>query len=114
MLFRSRIVGFSSLVPGESSLDPNRTRQQLGDRFYFDLAGFVFEGDDGGLGQLKALVSGYNISYDRLLYGSDFPFTKTNFVKDFAERMKGGLENLFEEEERQAIYEGNAQKLLRK
>jgi predicted TIM-barrel fold metal-dependent hydrolase len=57
-------------------------------------------------------VEGFEIRHERLLYGSDFPFTQTQFVKAFAERMKGGMEALFSEEEREAVYEGNAEKLL--
>jgi len=89
-------------------------RKQLDTQFYFDLAGFVFDGESGGQGQLKAFVEGFEISFERLLYGSDFPFTQTQFVKTFAERMKDGLESLFGEKERDAIYQGNAVKLLEK
>ena len=87
-------------------------RGVLARQCYFDLAGFGFAGDKGGSGQLAALIKGYNIGYDRFLYGSDFPFTPTLAVKNFAIRMKDGLEDLFGEEERRAIYEGNAIKLL--
>lgn len=108
----SRFVSFSHVVPGGNTIHPKEACQQLADRFYFDLAGFVFDGTKGGQGQLKALVEGYQISHERLLYGSDFPFTRTNFVKNFADRMKGGLEDLFNEEEREAVYEKNAMRLL--
>lgn len=87
-------------------------RGALARQCYFDLAGFVFAGDEGGSGQLAALVKGYNIGYDRLLYGSDFPFTPGPAVRNFAVRMKNGLESIFSEEERREIYEGNAVKLL--
>lgn len=108
----TRFVMFSNVVPGNVPLDPEAAQKELDERFYFDLAGFAFDGKEGGQGQLKALVDGYNVSHKRLLYGSDFPFTRTNFVKSFAERMKGGLECLFDEEKRKAVYEGNARHLL--
>jgi predicted TIM-barrel fold metal-dependent hydrolase len=108
----SRFTGFSSVVPGGRPLDPDDIRKQIREQFYFDLAGFVFDGQTGGNGQLKAFVHGYDISYRTLLYGSDFPFTAAQFVNNFANRMKDGLENLFDETEREAIYEGNAAKLL--
>jgi predicted TIM-barrel fold metal-dependent hydrolase len=75
----------------------------------------VFEGEEGvvGSGQLKALVRGFDISYQRLLYGSDFPFTRHASAVTLANRMKEGLEELFGEKEREAIYRGNAEKLLR-
>lgn len=108
----SRFTEYTHVVPGGNKLDIQGTRQTLAKRFYFDLAGWVFDGSEGGQGQLKALVDGYQISYQQLLFGSDFPFTRTNFVKNFADRMKGGLECLFNDEEREAIYEENAVKLL--
>ena len=95
-------------------MNASTVRRQLDEQFYFDLAGFVFDGESGGKGQLKAFIEGFEISYEKLLYGSDFPFTQTQFVKAFAERMKDGLENLFGEKEREAIYQGNAVKLLGK
>ncbi|KAI4938929.1 uncharacterized protein J4E92_000210 [Alternaria infectoria] len=110
----TRFIQFSSVVPGGRVLNASTVRKQLDTQFYFDLAGFVFDGESGGQGQLKAFVEGFEISYEKLLYGSDFPFTQTQFVKAFAERMKHGLESLFGEKERDAIYQGNAVKLLQK
>ncbi|KAF2177458.1 amidohydrolase 2 [Zopfia rhizophila CBS 207.26] len=109
----SRFIEFSHIVPGGRLMDDAEVRGQLGKQFYFDLAGLVFAGKEGGLGQLKAFVEGYQIGHDRLLYGSDFPFTPTKFVKQFAERMKDGLESLFEEGEREMVYEKNAQRLIK-
>lgn len=57
-------------------------------------------------------MEGFEISFEKLLYGSDFPFTQTKHVKMFADRMKDGMEALFEEKEREAIYEGNDGRLL--
>ncbi|KAH7413732.1 hypothetical protein DE146DRAFT_601609 [Phaeosphaeria sp. MPI-PUGE-AT-0046c] len=108
----TRFIQFSSVVPGGRVLNATTVRQQLETQFYFDLAGFIFDGDVGGNGQLKALVEGFEISHERLLYGSDFPFTQTQFVKSFADRMKIGMEALYNEKEREAIYAGNAEKLL--
>ena len=93
-------------------MSDTEVRRVLARQCYFDLAGICFAGDEGGSGQLAALVKGYGIGHDRFLYGSDFPFTPAWAVKNFAVRMKDGLEDLFGEEERRAIYEGNAIKLL--
>lgn len=95
-------------------MSDQEVRGAMARQFYFDLAGFVFAGEKGGSGQLKALLEGYNIDHRQLLYGSDFPFTQTPFVKSFAERMKDGLEDLFNEEEREEIYQKNATALLAK
>jgi predicted TIM-barrel fold metal-dependent hydrolase len=110
----TRFIRFSSVVPGGRVLDATTVRKQLDEQFYFDLAGFQFDSESDETGQLKALVQGFDISYERLLYGSDFPFTQTQYVEMFADRMKDGLENLFSDKEREAIYHGNAVKLLEK
>ncbi|KAF1928454.1 amidohydrolase 2 [Didymella exigua CBS 183.55] len=110
----TRFIQFSSVMPGGRQLDAARVREQLDTQFYFDLAGFVFDGESGGQGQLKALVEGFEIGHERLMYGSDFPFTQTRFVERFAEKMRDGLEHLFDEEQRGWIYEGNARRMLEK
>lgn len=72
----TRFVKFSAMVPGGRALDAAVVRRQLDEQFYFDFAGFVFDGDEGEVGQLKALVEGLEIGSGKLMYGSDFPFTK--------------------------------------
>lgn len=108
----SRFIKFSQLLPGGPKMADEEVGEALAGRIYFDLAGVVFAGDEGGSGQVKALIEGYNIDHRRLLYGSDYPFTQTPFVKSFADRMESGLEDLFDEKEREAIYQGNALALL--
>jgi len=110
----TRFTAFGRLVPGTKVLDPAVVRKQIEEQFYFDLAGTVFDDASGtsGRGQLKAFVQGFDISHERLLYGTDFPFTNNGSVVMLAETMKGGLEHLFDEREREAIYEKNAEKLL--
>ena len=110
----TRFLQFSTVVPGGRALDVDKVREQLDKQFYFDLAGFVFDGESGGQGQLKAFVDGFDISHERLLYGSDFPFTQTKFVEMLANRMKDGLEHLYSARQRNAIYEENARRLLEK
>ncbi|KAF2702861.1 hypothetical protein K504DRAFT_393654 [Pleomassaria siparia CBS 279.74] len=110
----SRFTGFSHVIPGGRPLETDDVWRQIREQFYFDLAGFVFDGKSGGSGQLKAFVQGYDIPYQTLLYGSDFPFTPAQFVRQFADRMKDGLDHLFDEKERSEIYEGNAVALLEK
>ena len=63
---------------------------------------------------MKAFVDGFDLSHERLLYGSDYPFTGTAFVEEFAQRMREGLEELFDEEQRANVYVGNAERLLGK
>lgn len=110
----SRFTAFGALVPGVQRVDPKSVNRQIAERVYFDLAGVIFEGGDSadGSGQLKALVKGLNISHERLMYGSDFPFTTKVPATSLANLMKDGLENLFNDAEREAIYAKNAEKLL--
>jgi predicted TIM-barrel fold metal-dependent hydrolase len=110
----TRFIHYSSVVPGGQILNATTVRKQLDQQFYFDLAGLVFDGEEGGNGQLKAFVERFEINTERLLYGSDFPFTRTQWVEKYAERMRIGMEALFNEKERGAIFRGNAQQLLSK
>lgn len=110
----TRFAAFGSLVPGVKALSPAKVKQQLHTQFHFDLAGTIFDGETGSIGQLKAFVDGWNISYESLLYGSDFPFTNAGAAEMLANRMQEGLEHMFDEEQRKAIYEGNAKRLLEK
>ncbi|KAF2685052.1 amidohydrolase 2 [Lentithecium fluviatile CBS 122367] len=107
----TRFTAFGALVPGVKPLEATVVRKQIEEQFYFDLAGLVFD-DANGRGQLKAFIEGFDISYRRLLYGSDFPFTNNAAVVMLAGLMKGSLEQLFGDEEREAIYEENAVRLL--
>jgi len=107
-----RMAGFTKIVPGGRILDETETLQVLGKQFYFDLAGLPFAAEEAGQGQAKALIEGFGISSNNLLYGSDFPFTPAEFVAELAGKMKRGLEALFVRAEREAIYEKNAIELL--
>jgi hypothetical protein len=46
----TRFIQFSSIVPGGNVLNATTVRRQLNTQFYFDLAGFVFDRDEGGNG----------------------------------------------------------------
>jgi predicted TIM-barrel fold metal-dependent hydrolase len=107
----TRFTAFGSLVPGAQVLNPETVRSQMEKQFYFDIAGVAFDNAEGR-GQLKAFIQGFDISHERLLYGSDYPFTNNASVIMLAEVMKSGMEHLFSEDEREAIYEKNAAKLL--
>jgi predicted TIM-barrel fold metal-dependent hydrolase len=74
-------------------------------QFYFDLAGFPFPDQIWGL--LRAAEP------QKLLYGSDFPFTPARGVGALAERTRTGLEELIPDEAvMREIYTGNAKTLL--
>ncbi|KAF1353875.1 hypothetical protein BDV97DRAFT_290806 [Delphinella strobiligena] len=110
----SRFTGFSSLVPGPwNGVSEADTRQAFNEQFYFDTAGFAFaDGDMLGSGQLVGLVNGAGVSTSRLLYGSDYPFTNAGGVEKLAAVMDEGAKAMFTEEEIEALYHGNAEKLF--
>lgn len=53
------------------------------------------------------------VGSQRLLYGSDYPFTPAPLVANLVEAMRTGLLDVFpDESDREAIYSGNAERLL--
>jgi predicted TIM-barrel fold metal-dependent hydrolase len=93
------------LMRSELDLSSKTLKETFRRQFFFDLAGFPFPDQIHGLLRI--------VGPDRLLYGSDYPFTPTKRVKMLAEDMRGGLEEIFEDERvREGIYSGNARKLL--
>lgn len=109
----SRISGFSSFVPGAFSPDSGVIRTSEGEikgwlnsRFFFDLAGFVFPG------QLKGMLEMMEVKPERLLYGSDYPFTASVGVMLLVEMMEKGLPELFGANVTTQVLSGNAKTLL--
>jgi predicted TIM-barrel fold metal-dependent hydrolase len=104
----SRFLGFANVVTGYNveRWTEEDALKVLNDRFYFDMAGWSFPL------QWKGLVDGVGVEYDRLLYGSDFPFTPAKSVENFAHVMDKGTEG-WKEEHVEKAYFGNAEKLFR-
>ncbi|KAJ6474663.1 hypothetical protein C8R47DRAFT_706989 [Mycena vitilis] len=69
-------------------------------QFYFDLAGMCIAN------QIHHLLRW--VSSDRLVYGSDVPWTPWASAEKLVQAMQEELPKLFDEEEIQNIYEGNA------
>lgn len=88
--------------------DGNNHTQDLRDllktRFYFDLAGCVFPDQIHGLLGL--------VGPERLVHGSDYPFTPEKMALELADKMGQGMSEIFEKEQIQEIYQGSAKKLL--
>jgi predicted TIM-barrel fold metal-dependent hydrolase len=100
---------FSAFATGimHSEIDLSRSamKKTLERQFYFDLAGFPFPDQIHGLLRF--------VGPEKLLYGSDYPFTPRPVVARLAESMSIGLEDVFPDElTRRGIYSGNARKLL--
>jgi predicted TIM-barrel fold metal-dependent hydrolase len=101
-----RLGAFATIIGGKEN-QSNEFRRLLRERFYFDLAGFPFPDQIQGL--LRTLRDG---GEERLVYGSDYPFTPGKVVVELASQMDEGCQELFDEEKTAAIYSGNARRLL--
>lgn len=104
----SRFLGFANVVQGydvEKWTEPDAV-SIMNERFYFDMAGWAFPG------QYKGLMDGVGIAYDRILYGSDFPFTPAPAVEKFMGPMDDGTKGWKDEDVEKAYY-ANAAKLFK-
>ncbi|KAK3695801.1 amidohydrolase [Podospora appendiculata] len=104
-----RIGAFATLLGsgGGESDQSGEFRRLLRERFFFDLAGFPFPNQIHGL--LRVLGDG---GEGRLMYGTDYPFTPEKVVVDLAAQLDQGCEELFDAEQRGAVYSSNAEKLF--
>lgn len=100
-----RIGSFATLIEGENRSE--EFRDLLRERFFFDLAGFPFPDQIHGL--LRMLGEG---GEQRLVYGSDYPFSPSAAVLDASNQMNIGCAELFDRIQQYAVYSGNARKLL--
>ncbi len=89
----------------ELDLSARTVKETFRKQFYFDLAGTPFPDQIHGLLRI--------VGPERLLYGSDYPFTPAQMVAELREVMTLNLEELFKDKAvRQGIYSGNAKRLL--
>lgn len=103
----SRWTGFSGLVPGPwESMSEDEVKEILVKQMWFDLAGFPFPG------QIKGLMQGLGVPHGRILYGSDFPFTKAEGVGHLLGIMDQGVREMFSEDEVEDLYYRNAERML--
>ena len=102
-----RFCGFATLTgSADVGVSLEIVKETFKRQFYFDLAGFPFPDQIHGI--LRA------VGPEKLLYGSDYPFTPHFLVKSMAEWTTTGLEDIFiDEATRRAILVGNARKLLK-
>jgi predicted TIM-barrel fold metal-dependent hydrolase len=103
----SRWTGFSQLVPGPwQGVSEAEVLDAFNKQIWFDLAGFVFPS------QIRSMLYGVKVPHTRMMYGSDFPFTKPEGVKVLSKQMEDGTKELFEEEEIADVCHRNAERLL--
>jgi 6-methylsalicylate decarboxylase len=74
-----------------SEISKEMVKQKLNSQFYFDTAGWSFPEQITGLLQ--------HVSIDRILYGSDFPFTWLSIVEDLSKEHDEHLPKVFDREE---------------
>jgi predicted TIM-barrel fold metal-dependent hydrolase len=101
-----RFCNFATDILGlEVDISSEVIKETFARQFYFDLAGFPFPDQIWGLLRF--------VGPERLLYGSDYPFTPGQGVIALAEKTRAGLEETFPDEEvREGIYIRNARRLL--
>lgn len=100
-----RFTAFSSsLVKDTAKLSGDDVKEIFQSRFYFDLAGMPFPDQIHGFLRVS--------NADRLLYGSDYPYTPGKMVESLSHTMDQNLPGLFDKETRKVIYSGNAKQLL--
>ncbi|KAJ7933807.1 hypothetical protein B0H13DRAFT_682875 [Mycena leptocephala] len=81
-------------------------KEMFAKQFYFDLAGLSMPS------QIHHILRW--VKSDRLMYGSDVPFTPYVGAEKLLQAIQAELPKLFGDEEIQAIYHGNATRLLAK
>lgn len=99
-----RISTFSTeILQSSERLSSEEIKELFRSRFLFDLAGMPF----------PDLIHGYLRvgGPDRLLYGSDYPYTPSKMVESLSQTMDMQLKDMFEETVIQKISFGNAQDL---
>ncbi len=83
-----RFCSFATdMLGSEVNINSQIVRETFKRQFYFDLAGFPFRDQIQGL--LRFAPS------EKLLYGSDYPFTPVKAVRLLAQKMEAGLEETF-------------------
>jgi 6-methylsalicylate decarboxylase len=103
----SRWTGYSGMVPGPwVVVSEDEVRKVFERQVWFDLAGFPFPG------QIKGLMQGVGVGHERLLCGSDYPFTKAPAVAIVLGRVDEGAKGVFSAEQIEDVYHRNAEKLL--
>ncbi|KAL4732969.1 hypothetical protein BDV11DRAFT_200988 [Aspergillus similis] len=103
----TRVVGFSAIIPGTTRMDMGEVMDMIRKQVYFDLAGFAVPG------QFTGLVDGLGIPLDRLLYGSDYPFTPAPIVERLAAELDVAISDRFGVAALEQICSSNAEGLLK-
>lgn len=96
-----RFSTYTHYVPlhgADMSVNWDTVQAAFRERFYFDMAGWSMRG------QVDGLLAGAGIGKDRLLFGSDYPFTKAHFVEQFVTEMDEGVAKWAEKDREDASW----------
>ncbi len=101
-----RVSSFAThiLASDNVKLSAENVRHIFRHRFYYDLAGFAMQNQIHGTLRW--------VGPDRLLYGSDFPYTPPQGIKFQADTMDKVAAELWSEETTKKVYSSNAEDLL--
>jgi predicted TIM-barrel fold metal-dependent hydrolase len=94
----------TKILISDMDLTTDDINMMFREKFYYDLAGFSMENQIHGL--LRRAGS------ERLLYGSDYPYTPASGIAFQAATMDKEVEKLFSEEVIKRVYSGNAKALF--
>lgn len=101
---------FGRAIPNikvDSSVSPQYVKEKLKQNFYFDMAGTPWPD------QLPMLLA--FVEKKQVLYGSDYPFTSSEYVEKLAENMERFMPSVFvNEEEQKMAYVRNAEEMFQK
>lgn len=101
----SRVAPILGLPGIDPQLSPDFVRERLNSQFYFDTAGWPFPAQVHGLLQY--------VTPERILYGSDFPFTPLRAVIACSENHDEYMPEVFKKEDVEKVCRGNARRLLK-
>ncbi|KAL3479797.1 hypothetical protein BJX99DRAFT_255230 [Aspergillus californicus] len=100
-----RFATSRSLGAVYSSVSPDFVKERLREQFYFDLAGRPFPD------QLRGLLP--FVGPEQILYGSDYPFSSAEMVRQLGDIMEEYMPEVFEtDEERRMVFSRNAERLF--
>ena len=99
------IAPIMKLAGAAGELSPALVKERLNTQFYFDTAGWAIPD------QIKGLLE--YVTVERMLYGSDYPYTPLPAVQMLSKEHDHGLPKVFSsEEDREKLCSRNAVKLL--
>ncbi|KIW71241.1 hypothetical protein, variant 1 [Phialophora macrospora] len=99
------VAPFMNLGGAAKEITPAWVKERLNTQFYFDTAGWAFPE------QIKGLLE--YVTVDRMLYGSDFPYTPLRGVQALSKEHDDHLSSVFpNEEDTEKLCSKNAVKLL--